>query len=319
MPLLLGFTAVLGTLGLIAPLSHLVPVAQGQIEPVVLLIGLAVGVDYSMFYLRRKLEERHAGLDSGTALARAAATSGRAVLISGLTVMTAMAGMFLAGNSVFTSLAMGTMLVVVVSVLGSVTVLPAVMAMLGDRVEKGRVPVIARRRERGRSPVWAYVVGRVLRVPALSAALAVGALVVIATPALGMRTVDPGTVGLPRNLAIMSTYDRIQAAFPGAPLSAMVVVQARDATAPAVQSGAYSMARAALASGQMAGPVVVMVSADHTVAAITISLAGNGTDGRSTAALAALRDKVVPGTLGRAAGVHVYVGGLTAAPWTSTR
>ena len=139
-PLLLGMTAVLGALGLIAPLSHLIPVAQGQIAPVVLLIGLAVGVDYSMFYLRRKLEERRADHDNESTLARAASTSGRAVLISGLTVLTAMAGMFLAGNAVFTSLAMGTMVVVVVAVIGSLTVLPAVMSKLGDNIEKGHVP-----------------------------------------------------------------------------------------------------------------------------------------------------------------------------------
>ena len=113
-PLLLGFTAVIAALGLIGPVSHLYPVAQGMIGPVMLLVGLAVGVDYSMFYLRRKLEERRAGHDGASALARAAATSGRAVLISGLTVMTAMAGMLLAGNSVFVSFGIGTMLVVAV-------------------------------------------------------------------------------------------------------------------------------------------------------------------------------------------------------------
>src|ERR1019366_9318837 len=144
--------------GLIKPISHLYPVAQGQIEPVVLLVGLAVGVDYSMFYLRRKLEERHAGCDGDTALARAAATSGRAVLISGLTVMTAMAGMLLAGNAVFISLGIGTMLVVAVAIVGSVTVLPAVMASLGDRIERGRVRVIARRRTRGQSRGWTWLV-----------------------------------------------------------------------------------------------------------------------------------------------------------------
>ena len=145
-PLLLGFTAVIAALGLIGPVSHLYPVAQGMIGPVMLLVGLAVGVDYSMFYLRRKLEERRAGHDSASALARAAATSGRAVLISGLTVMTAMAGMLLAGNSIFVSFGIGTMLVVAVAIVGSLTVLPAVMARLGDGVERGRVPFIARRR-----------------------------------------------------------------------------------------------------------------------------------------------------------------------------
>jgi uncharacterized membrane protein YdfJ with MMPL/SSD domain len=222
-PLLLGLTAVLGTLGLIGALSHLIPVSQGQIDSVVLLIGLAVGVDYSMFYLRRKLEERHRGRSNQAALEVAAATSGRAALISGLTVMTAMAGMFLTGNAVFTSFAMATMLVVAVAIVGSMTVLPAVISKLGDKVEKARAPIIARRRATGESRVWGAIIGRVLRVPALSFALGAGLLIALALPALNMHTVDPGAVGLPRSLPIMKTYDRIQTAFPGGPLPAFVL------------------------------------------------------------------------------------------------
>ena len=311
-PLLLGFTAVIGALGLIAPLSHLLPVAQGQIDPVVLLIGLAVGVDYSMFYLRRKMEERKAGLDGHAALARAAATSGQAVLISGLTVMTAMAGMFLAGSATFSSLAMGTMTVVAIAILGSITVLPAVISRLGDSVEKGKVPLIANRRASSSSPVWRSIVERVLRRPALSATQATGALLFLAFPALSMHTVDPGTVGLPANLPIMSTYHRIQQAFPGAPLSAQVVIQANDVTIPSVQDAIDRMGRAALATGQMGGPIVETISADHTVAVVSISFAGNGTDSRSISALDSLRNHVIPATIGRAPGATAYVGGFTA-------
>ena len=139
-PLLLAVTAVVGTLGLIGPISQIFPM-DGSINSVVLLIGLAVGVDYSMFYVRRKMEERDAGRSSEAALEFAAATSGRAVLVSGVTVMIAMAGMFLAGNAVFESFAVGTILVVAVAMLGSVTVLPAVLSKLGDNVERVRVPV----------------------------------------------------------------------------------------------------------------------------------------------------------------------------------
>ena len=313
-PLFLGFTAVVGALGLIKPISHLYPVAQGQIEPVVLLVGLAVGVDYSMFYLRRKLEERHAGSDGETALARAAATSGRAVLISGLTVMTAMAGMLLAGNAVFISLGIGTMLVVAVAIVGSVTVLPAVMASLGDRIERGRVPVIARRRAKGQSRGWTWLVDRVLRRPLLSMVISAGLLIALAAPALKMRTVDPGIAGLPRGVPIMQTYDRIQAAFPGAPMSALVVVTAKDVTTPAVSAGVANLTRAVEGrTGQMSGPVVETVSPDHGVAIITVSLAGNGTDNQSTQAVAALRSEVLPSTLGQVAGTHTYVTGMTAA------
>lgn len=312
-PLLLGFTAVIGALGLIKPISHLYPVAQGQIAPVVLLVGLAVGVDYSMFYLRRKLEERRAGCDGPTALARAAATSGRAVLVSGITVIAAMAGMLLAGNSVFVSLGIGTMLVVGVAIIGSVTVLPAVMAALGDRIEWGRVPIIARRRAEGRIRLWQWLVGGVLRRPLVSVVLSAGALLALALPALGMRTVDPGTTGLPRSLAIVQTFDRIERAFPGAPTSAVVVVGARDVTTLAVQGGIARLTDAVAAHpGQLGGPVVQTVSPKHTVALVTVSLAGSGTDTRSTAALSVLRRQVVRSTVGRVPGATVYVMGTTA-------
>src|SRR6185503_2823183 len=164
-PLLLAITAVIGTLGLIGPISQIVPMEESA-NSVILLIGLAVGVDYSMFYLRRMMEERDAGRSPEAALEFAAA-SGKAVLISGLTVMIAMAGMFLAGNAVFTSFAVGTMLVVAVAMLGSVTVLPAVLSKLGDNVEKGRIPVIAKLRHRnhGESRVWGWVIDRSLARP----------------------------------------------------------------------------------------------------------------------------------------------------------
>ena len=183
LPLLLGLTAVMGTLGLLAPISQIVPIADAA-SSVVLLVGLAVGVDYSMFYLRREREERDAGRSNEAALEVAAATSGRAVLISGVTVMVAMAGMFIAGNAVFTSLAVGTILVVAVAVLGSVTVLPAVLSKLGDKVEKGRVPFIGKRRHanHGESRVWGWILGRVLARPVVSVVASGG---------------DPGRAGPP--------------------------------------------------------------------------------------------------------------------------
>ncbi|MGB9111630.1 MAG: MMPL family transporter [Acidimicrobiales bacterium] len=311
-PLLLGFTAVIGALGLVGLLSHLLPVSQGQIGPVVLLIGLAVSVDYSMFYLRRKLEERRRGFDTDGALSVAAATSGKAVLISGITVMIAMAGMFFAGSAVFSSLAMGTMAVVAMAVVGSVTVLPAVLSWLGDHVERGRVPVIAKRRERGSSPVWKFVIDHVLRRPALSATLATGTLLLVAFPALSLHTVDPGTVGLPRNLSIMSTYQRIQKAFPGAPISAEVVIQAKDVTSAPVRLAVAEMGKAALRTGQMAGPILETVSPNHTVAVVSIAFPGNGTNAKSIAALDALRSEVIPSTIGHVNGASAYVGGATA-------
>jgi RND superfamily putative drug exporter len=141
-----------------------------SISSVILLIGLAVGVDYSMFYVRRKMEERDAGRSNEAALEFAAATSGRAVLVSGVTVMIAMAGMFLAGNATFSSFAVGTILVVAVAMLGSVTFLPAMLSKLGDNVERLKVPFIAslRHRNHGESRVWGWILDRVLARPVVS-------------------------------------------------------------------------------------------------------------------------------------------------------
>jgi uncharacterized membrane protein YdfJ with MMPL/SSD domain len=306
-PLLLAVTAVVGTLGLVGPISQLVPM-EDSANSVILLVGLAVGVDYSMFYLRRKMEERDAGRSSEAALEFAAATSGQAVLVSGVTVLIAMAGMFLAGNAVFTSFAVGTMLVVAVAVLGSVTVLPAVLSKLGDKVEKGRVPLIGRLRHsnHGESRVWGWVIDRALARPVVSVVAAGGILIVLALPALNMKTINPGAAGLPHDLPIMQTYERIQSAFPGGPLPALAVVQAKDVTSPAVTKGIDELKATA------SGPSSVLVSPNKQVAIVSLPLPGNGTDGRSDSALIKLRDQTIPSTIGRVAGTETNVTGMTA-------
>src|SRR5919198_3840917 len=285
-----------------------------SVNSVVLLVGLAVGVDYSMFYLRRKMEERDAGRSKQDALAFAAATSGQAVLISGLTVMIAMAGMFFAGSIVFQSFAVGTILVVGVAVIGSLTVLPAVLSKLGDKVEKGRVPVIGRMRHRnhGENRVWGWVLDRVLRRPVVSLILAGGILLALAIPAVNMHTVNPGTSGLPQDLEVMKVYNRIQAAFPGGPIPAIVAVQADDVTKPDVQAGIKEMSKAALATGQMSEPVTTDISPDKSVEVVAIPMHGNGTDDVSNSALAKLRDDVIPATIGHVDRVQADVTGMTA-------
>jgi uncharacterized membrane protein YdfJ with MMPL/SSD domain len=312
-PLLLGLTAVFATIGLLAPISQLYPMDE-SVNSVVLLVGLAVGVDYSMFYLRRKMEERDAGRSKEDALAFAAATSGQAVLISGLTVMIAMAGMFFAGSIVFQSFAVGTILVVGVAVIGSLTVLPAVLSKLGDNVEKGRVPIVGRMRHRshGESRVWGWILDRVLRRPVVSLLVSGAILVGLAIPALNMHTANPGTSGLPRSLEVMKVYDRIQAAFPGGPIPAIVAVQAHDVTTPEVQAGIKAMSDRALATGQMSEPVTTDISPDKSVEIVSIPMHGNGTDATSNAALAQLRDDVLPATIDRVGGVEANVTGMTA-------
>ena len=312
-PVVLALTAVLAALGLLAFPSHLFP-ADDAANSVILLIGLAVGVDYSLFYIRREREERAAGKGKEAALEAAAATSGRAVLLSGMTVLIAMAGMFLTGNKVFTSIAVGTMIVVAIAVAGSLTVLPALLSKLGDRVEKGRIPFLGRgRQDAAEGRVFGAIVERVLRRPAVSIALSAGFLGALAAPAFALHTNNAGATALPRGLAITNTYDRIQKAFPGGPVPALVVVKAPDVTSPAIRKAAAELRTRALASGEMKNPISIRVSDDGTVGVISIPLAGSGTDGTSEHALQLLRKTLIPQTIGQVRGVEADVMGLTAA------
>jgi RND superfamily putative drug exporter len=311
-PLLLALTAIVATFGLVALPTSLIPIDEVTYE-LILLIGLAVGVDYSMFYLKREREERAAGRSEEAALEAAAATSGRSVLISGLTVIVAMSGMFLAGIQGMSAFAVGTILVVAVAMLGSLTVLPATLSWLGDRVERGRVPFVNRlRRDDGEGRIWGAIVGAVLRRPVLSVLLSAGLLLALAVPALQLRTVQPGIETYPQSLPSIQTYNRIQAAFPGSEIPAGVVVKSADVNAPQVQEAIGQLEWRALASGQMHEPITIDVNEGGTIATVAIPVDGEGTDAASEAALATLREDIVPSTVGALSGAEVGVTGMTA-------
>src|SRR5919108_2091165 len=203
-PLLLALSSVLITVFLTALPSHLIPMDQ-NVDAVILLIGLAVGVDYSLFYLKREREERAAGKGSRAAIEAAAATSGRSVLISGFTVMIAMAGMLFAGDKGYLSIGIGTMMVVGIAMLGSLTVLPALLSKLGDRVEKGKIPYLHRlRRDSGENRFWKKILTPAMRRPGIAAAVAGGALIVMALPVLNLHTAESGLNALPDSAPTVS-------------------------------------------------------------------------------------------------------------------
>jgi uncharacterized membrane protein YdfJ with MMPL/SSD domain len=308
-PVLLAVTGVIATMGMLALPSQIWPVDE-NVSAVVLLIGLAVGVDYSLFYLKREREERAAGRSERAALEAAAATSGRAVLISGLTVMIAMAGMFLTGDKSFGSFAMATIMVVAIAVLGSLTVLPALLSRLGDRVNSVRVPLLHRlQRPQGGGRVWGWTLDRVLRRPLLAALVSAGLLVALALPALGMNTVLPGVEALPQNLSAVQTYKRLERAFPGEQAPAIVVVKAPSIDDPKVEAAIGELRRKAVASGQAHEPITLEANDARTVARIEIPIVGNGSDDTSFGAISTLRDDVIPATVGRLDGVEAGVTG----------
>jgi uncharacterized membrane protein YdfJ with MMPL/SSD domain len=309
LPLALALSAVFATIGLLAIPSQLIPLDK-DIAVIVLLIGLAVGVDYSMFYLKRERQERASGRSERASLETAAATSGRAVLVSGLTVMIAMAGMLFTGDKTFMGFGVATIIVVAVAVLGSLTVLPATLAALGDKVDKGRVPFLRKsNRGDGEGRMWSAILDRVLRRPLVSTLIAGGVLLVLAAPALHLRIASPGTDTLPQNLSAVKTYNKLQTAFPGDTNSVSVMVRTGDARGAAVQKQIGYLQDAAIASGQFFAPTNIDYSPDGRIALVSIAMQGEGTDSKSLAALQMLRERIVPATVGTLDGADVGVTG----------
>ena len=319
-PLLLAVTSVMTALSLLTVISRWLPVGPSTSE-VVLLIGMAVGVDYSLFYLRREREERAKGAPAGQALRTAAATSGRAILVSGLTVMVALAGLFLTGYDVFSGIALGTIAVVGVAVAGSLTVLPGLLSWLGSRADRGRIPYLGRRRTAARpSRVWAALARRVVARPLLWGGAAAIALLALAAPAADIRIGEPA-IDLPASSPVLQTMDRIQHAFPQSPSPAQVVVTGTNLAGPGMRDAIATLQARAAADGP-AGPIRQPVTAIPVAGGrgliVGVPLAGNGGNSASNRALVSLRDQILPATLGRVSGASYAVTGDTAANYDDT-
>ncbi|MEU0601819.1 MMPL family transporter [Streptomyces sp. NPDC006393] len=314
LPVALAITAIMATMGLMGIVSHLQPMSDTA-NSVMLLVGMAVGVDYCLFYLRREREERDAGRDPGTALRIAAATSGRAIVVSGVTVCVAMAGMLFTGLAEFEAMGLASLMVVAVAMVGSVTVLPALLSLLGERVEKGRIPFLKRRRRGGggESRFWTAVLRGVLAKPVVSVVVAVGALLAVAAPALGMKT-SQLTLDqeFGNSLPIVQTYNRVNDAFPGGSEPAQVVVKAKDIKAPEVRSALARFKEQAVSSGASRGPVDVKLYEDRNIAFVSVPLVGGSDFDKAGKSLEKLRDQVRPATLGTVEGVQAPITGQVA-------
>lgn len=314
-PVLLAITSVMTALGLYAPLSYLVPDA-GQVANIVLLIGMAVGVDYSLFYLKREREERARGRGTVDAIEVAAATSGRAVVVSGLAVMVAMSGLFLTGEGVFAALATGSILVVLVAVLGSLTVLPAVLAKLGRRVDRPRIPLMWRLNRRiGTGGISGRLIRPVIRRPAVSALVSGGALLALAVPALGLSTHESTIDTLPQDIPAVQAYQRAQASFPSERPTIDIVVTSDRAIDGTVRSALAEIQSATTDAGlAVAARDAVRVSTDGRTALLTMSAAHGETDPRNADTIERLRDTIVPRALD-GSGLTTAVGGTIAATY----
>ncbi|MGK5672062.1 MMPL family transporter [Micromonospora sp. URMC 106] len=318
-PVLLALSSVAAAMGLSTLASHLVP-ATDTTASVILLIGMAVGVDYSLFYVRREREERAKGRSGLDAVEIAAETSGHAVVVSGFAVMISMGGLLLANDAMFSSLAVGSMLVVAVAVIGSLTVLPALLAKLGRWVDRPRVPLLWRltaprtgRHGEAKPRFWPAVLKPALRAPVATLVISVGLLLALAAPALGMKMKFPGMEDVPRSTSAMQAYDRLTAAFPSNGTSHTVAVRAPAAEADRVAAALTTLAGAAAADPLFApieadGPKL-KVSADRRVSVLEVATPHASRTDEAARSLDRLRGDLVPAALGGVSGVEYAVGG----------
>ncbi|MEV6306197.1 MMPL family transporter [Actinoplanes sp. NPDC051861] len=310
LPVALAIMSVVAAIGLMAVASRWAP-AVDETTHVMLLIGLAVGVDYCLFYIRRERDERRRGADAHTALMIAAQTSGRSIWISGLTVIVAMAGMFLTQDVTFVSFATGTILVVATAVLGSLTVLPALLSALGDRVDAIKIPGLYRRNSKNR--IWNGLLRVVLAKPLISAMVAVAALGALAAPALDLQTKGQRIQDVAHDSAVVKAFVAIGEAFPSKTTPARVVVQADSIKGAEFDQALAAFRTATEASGgRLVEPIDVDVNPGGDVAVVSVGLTGKEESPEVISALNLLRDEVVPDTFGSIPGATALVTGNAA-------
>jgi uncharacterized membrane protein YdfJ with MMPL/SSD domain len=309
-PVLLAATAVVAAFGLLGPISQLFPL-DDSVKTVVLLIGMAVGVDYALFYVVRSREERLRGASVREALERTSRTSGRSVLIAGTTVAIAMAGQFVVGSDVFNGIAAGTIVVVACAVAGSVTVLPALLQLLGPRVDRGRIRFLPQLATAGESRFWTRVVDGVLRRPVLSACVSGGLLIALAVPAFGMQVAKPSSAALSSaGQSVLAA--RITGEFPSTSSPAIVVATWPAAQRSAVREAVGRLESLATSQGRAHPPFPVGLGPSGNSLALGLPLTGFGDNAASRASVRELRNVLVPETLGRVPGVQTAVTGDTA-------
>ncbi len=319
-PVLLALTAVAAAFGLLGPISQAIPI-DDSVRTVLVLIGMAVGVDYALFYVMRSREERRRGRSPHEALDRTIRTSGRTVILSGTTVIIAMAAMFLIGTKVFNSLAAATISVVACAVAGSVTVLPGVLRLLGDRIDRGRIPLLPHlRTDQTHSRFWTAVIDRVLKRPVLSCAVSAGLLIALALPAVGLKIAKPGDNTLsPQNIPELRALADIRRDFPGASENAKIVATVPPGHAAALRTQGRRLQQLALARGVGHAPVLATANDDGTAAALFLPLAGSGNNNASRRTILILRNDLIPRTIGTIPGSTTAVTGDVAEDVDFTR
>ncbi len=306
-PLILAVTALLAAFGILGLYSQLVSPVSPYASQLVVLIGLAVAVDYSLFMVTRFRTERRHGRDRLAAIHVASNTAGRAVFFSGLAVMISIGGLFLLDDPLFRSMAVGTISVVLVAVIGSLTFLPATLAILGDRVNRFRLPIVGRDREEG-SGLWAVVVRSVMRRPVIAAASTALILLAIASPVVRLHMGQADFTSFPDSLDGVQAVNLLNEKWPNGSTLDLSVVVTRADEAP-TKVAIQRMTDAVLAIPGLSGPPTTLTSADGHVAFVSYVMAGGSNDLRNQDIVREVRSRVVPAAFAGLTDVRALVTG----------
>ncbi len=316
-PLVLAITALLGAFGIVGIFSQAVEPVSPYAGQVIVLIGLAVAIDYSLFMITRFRSERQAGRDRLAAIEVASSTAGRAVFFSGIAVMISLAGLFLIPVAVFQTMAIGTIAVILVSVLGSLVFLPAVLAILGDGVNRGAIPVLAHRRGDG-GGAWARIVHAVMNRPIVAALAATAVLLALAAPVTQLRLGEPDISVIPDTVDGVQAVEALRAHWPQGTLLTLDVV-VTHADEPATQAALDRLEPALLAVKGLSGPARLSVSNDGNVSSVSVLMAGTANDPANWQIVRQVRSEVVPAVFGGLPGVAASVGGSAAVSLDQTQ
>jgi RND superfamily putative drug exporter len=310
-PLLMAIGAIIVGLGLVAAIAQAWELSVFVVN-MLTGMGLALGIDYSLFVISRYREERNSGREKYDAIGIAGATASRAVLFSGTAFVVAMFGMLLVPNTVMRSLAAGAIVVGAISVLAAMTLLPALLGLLGDRVNALRVPVIGRASVERSNPegrFWRAIVDRVLRQPALSLAVAAAVLIALASPVFGLSIGTSGVTTLPDRFVSKRGFQELQRDFPRMRIYPVQIVIADHASAPDVETATRRL-RGKLGDDNRFTSSSVQRSKNGTAAIVAAPLRADPASPEAVSAVRNLRDHVVPDLYGGTA-ANVYVGGNT--------
>jgi putative drug exporter of the RND superfamily len=310
-PLLIALPSIVVALGLVAVLAQAFSLSIFVVN-MLTGMGLALGIDYALFVVSRFREERGRGREKLDAISASAMTANRAVLFSGTTFVIAMFGMFIVPSSVMRSLAVGAILVGIVSVIASATLLPALLGLLGDRVDRLRIPLVGRRSLEASNlegRFWGAIVRAVLRRPVLAAGLSVAVLLAAASPIFGLHIGTSGVTLLPSRFEARQGFAALHRDFPGATADPVEIVVANGATQPAVKQ-ALARLRTTLAADPRFGPGQIEQAANRNIAILSVPIQGDPSSDGAVSAVRHLRSTTVPAAFANT-DAQVLVGGTS--------